>query len=47
LIVAAATDAALTPSCRRQRLTVAFVFIVVNVAFIVAVSNAVAADAFS
>jgi hypothetical protein len=29
------------------RLTVAFVFIVINVAFIVAISNAVAADAFS
>jgi hypothetical protein len=34
-------------SCRAARLTVAFVFIVVNVAFIVAVSNAVAANAFS
>jgi hypothetical protein len=34
-------------SRRAARLTVAFIFIVVNVAFIGAVSNAVAADAFS
>jgi hypothetical protein len=37
----------LPQSRRAARLTVAFVLIVVNVAFIVAVSNAVAADAFS
>jgi hypothetical protein len=38
----------LLPQSRRAaRLTVAFVFIVVNVAFIIAVSNAVAVDAFS
>jgi hypothetical protein len=34
-------------SRRTARLTVAFIFIVVNVAFIVAISNAVAANAFS